>query len=794
MLKRLQLVLTAFLVLITGVSAQNVIRVPFQELPSFVGWVEDELVVALEPAALDGFVLATDGRGLPRVNRAGLQAVIDRQGVLGMRRQFPGAQRQAVGANQPDLSVYYKVQLRPGADLEATLLALEADGTVEHVERIGIHTLHQVPNDPYYEGSPSANFPYDQWHLWANNSIDAELAWDQQTGDPNVVVGILDSGTRYFHIDIGGNSAQWGPGNPFSGGNAFVNPNEIPGNGNDDDGNGYTDDTIGWDFVASAGGAGVSCIDGDCSGADNDPDDFNGHGTHVAGTVGAITNNGVQVSGVAGGFGDGTAAGGGNGAKVLPCRIGYHARYKGQTTGLVRMDYAAEAMSYLAGLVDRGVNVTAINCSWGSSNSGGLGAAVDLLQSRDVLIVKSAGNSNSSSVDFLSSRPGVLNVAATDQAGNGASFTNYGSWVDVAAPGVDIVSTFRNPDDADPAAHYISVLDGTSMSSPHVAGIAALLESCTPSLSATDKFNLIVGNTTPYSDSRNLGSGIANAKLALDAAGCSGTPCDVLADFSATPTSGCASLLVSFTDNSAGAGINAWAWDFGDGNTSSAQHPSHTYASAGTYNVSLTATSSLCSNSTTQSGLISVSATPVADFSGTPTTGGTPLGVSFTDLSSGGPTAWAWDFGDGNTSTLSDPSHTYLSVGIYTVSLTASNACGGDSVTLVDYITVTEPPLAVTMAVDSVVVTRQNLGGGNKQGIATVTVLDNTGAPVSGATVTGDFSGKTSDPGLSAVTNASGQAVFFSSSAKGGGSWCFDVTNVTGTSLTYTGGNLNGCE
>jgi PKD repeat protein len=654
-----------------------------------VGYAEDELVVVFRPAARTNLVVDRGTDGTLRVNVPELQRTIELAGVDGLTRQFPTAKPQADGSRYPDLTGYYLVHLGRGADLDRAVAIFEADSNVEHVEKIGLHAVSATPNDTYYQ-NPPPSFPYDQWHYWGTHSIDADLAWDIEAGDPGVVVGILDSGVRYFHLDIGGNSAQWGPAAPFSGGNAWINPAETPGNSIDDDGNGFVDDAIGWDFVVSAS----YCIDGDCSTADNNPDDYNGHGTHVAGTVGAITNNARLVAGVAGGYSDGTTGGTGNGVKVLPLRIGWHARYLGQTTGLVSMAYAAQAMNYVADLVDDGVNVAAVNCSWGSSNSGGIDAAVNALLARGVMIVHSAGNSNSSTADYLGNKAGVMNVAATDSLGAGASFTNYGTWVDVAAPGVDIMSTYRNPDDANPANHYVAVMSGTSMSSPHICGIAALLESCNPALTGTEKFSLIVNNTTPYSDPRNLGSGIANAYLALVAAGCE-PPCNIVADFSGSPTSGQAPLDVQFTDLSTGA--EAWAWSFGDGGTSTAQNPLHQYAAPDTYTVTLVVTNYCGADTLVRIDYIGVTPAPcviTADFSGSPTSGAAPLDVQFTDLSIGAE-AWAWSFGDGGMSTAQNPLHQYAAPDTYTVTLVVTNYCGADTLVRIDYIAVTSPPAGI---------------------------------------------------------------------------------------------------
>ncbi len=161
-----------------------------------------------------------------------------------------------------------------------------------------------------------------------------------------------------------------------------------------------------------------------------------------------------------------------------------------------------------------------------------------------------------------------------------------------------------------------------------------------------------------------------------------------VANFSATPTTGPAPLTVAFTDLSTG-DPTSWLWDFGDSGTSTQQHPSHTYADVDSYTVSLTATNILGSDTEIKENYIAVGApTTVADFSATPTTGPAPLTVTFTDLSTGDPTSWLWDFGDSGTSTQQHPSHTYADVGTCTVSLTATNIFGSDTEIKTDYVTV----------------------------------------------------------------------------------------------------------
>ncbi len=658
----------------------------YVDSPGFLGFVPDRFIVVLKDnVAVDhGKDMSTS---VALSNLSGFEGLAVKYGVERLRPQFPGSDRNSISlsAEAQDLSRHYKVYIQSGT-LEEAMADYEALPAVERVEPIGVHTLTATPNDPYYVDPPSG-YAYDQWHYWDTYGINADNGWDKEAGDNTVLVGVLDMGAKYDHGDLGGSNPP-GPADASTNGNIWVNTNETPGNGVDDDGNGYIDDVIGWDFVERTDWYSYACIDLDCGGADNDPWDGEGHGTHVSGTIGAITNNGYAVAGVAGGYGDGTYSGGGNGVKVVPCRVGYVLDYWIYgATGVVVMDYVAEAMYYMAELKIAGWNVAAINCSFGNSNSGGIASATDYLLAQDVMVISAAGNGDANDPSYLGTRTDCLDVGATDQSGNPASFSNYGTWVDIAAPGVEILSTITDP--AAPADDYVAPLDGTSMSCPHVVGVAALLESFNPSLSGPDKFAIITdaANTKSYNQTKYVGVGIVDARKCLDAAG---GGCDLAADFSGSPTSGCASLAVNFNDLSTGTNIDGWSWDFGDGGTSTAQNPSYTYNSPGTYNVSLTVSSSTqgCNDTQTKNGYITVNGVPTANFEGSPTTGTEPLTVNFTDLSTDA-TGWSWDFGDGSgTSTQQNPSYTYNSAGTYTVTLTASNACGSDVEQKVDYITV----------------------------------------------------------------------------------------------------------
>ncbi|MDO9036477.1 MAG: PKD domain-containing protein [Methanoregula sp.] len=221
-----------------------------------------------------------------------------------------------------------------------------------------------------------------------------------------------------------------------------------------------------------------------------------------------------------------------------------------------------------------------------------------------------------------------------------------------------------------------------------------------------------------------------------------------VAAFSANATSGSAPVTILFTDASTNV-PTSWLWDFGDGSsTSTEQNPIHEFTTTGTYNVRQTATNSAGSNSITKTNYITVSATvtptptttpstaPVAAFSANKTEGDTPLSVKFTDASTNTPTSWSWNFGDGGSSTEQNPVHQFTTTGTYTISLTATNVKGSDTMTKTGYITVIAPKVesnnfAVTGVNTTATGAGQNVSITTGVGVTTsgnVVTIQNTGS------------------------------------------------------------------
>ncbi len=476
--------------------------VQIEETPMVV---DDEFVVRFEADV--AMVIRTFGTGADGTTGfAPVDDLAEENAVNAFRPLFPGADPfKDLVRGLPDMSGWFVVSVDTSRSTrQDAMRAFEISPYVAHVEEIGVHPVAAVPNDGNYA---------NQWFLnqTSDKDIDAPEGWDIENGSPSIVVAVLDTGVRYFHKDLGGSSASYA--NPTgTDGNIWINTAEKNGvAGVDDDSNGYVDDWVGYDFVTAPV---ATCWPGeDCNGADNDPRDFNGHGTHCAGIVSAINNNGYAVCSPAGGFGSGSQAPTADGAKTMCLRIGHSAKSGNTEVGYVRMDSAASAFYYAA---NKGARIA--SCSWGSSNTGGLGAAVTYFINAGGLVFKAAGNSNNQTADYLCSRSDVYSVAATNSLDKKASYSSYGTWVDISAPGDAIYSTYHNH--AAPASDYIASLSGTSMATPLVASVAAAVWSKHPTWTRTQVWSTVQTNVDDISALNpsyggKLGSGRVNLQKAL---------------------------------------------------------------------------------------------------------------------------------------------------------------------------------------------------------------------------------------------------------------------------------------
>lgn len=299
----------------------------------------------------------------------------------------------------------------------------------------------------------------NQWGLY---QILAEDAWDITLGDQDVVVAICDDAVDIDHEDL--NPVLW------------TNPGEIPGNGIDDDGNGYVDDIHGYDVADD----------------DNDPRPGPGmtHGTHVAGISGAATDNSTGVASI------------GAGVAIMSIKSTYSSS---------AVTHAYEGLTYAG---DNSPHV--VNCSWGGGSYSTTGQnVVNYTYGQGTIVVAAAGNDNVSTPFYPAAYNNVISVASTASGDQKSSFSNYGSTIDVSAPGSSIFSTV-------PSDGY-SVKSGTSMASPMVTGLIGLMFSLDPSMPRSD-VETCLDTTCDNIDAANpsyigdLGSGRINAKRAVECA------------------------------------------------------------------------------------------------------------------------------------------------------------------------------------------------------------------------------------------------------------------------------------
>ena len=354
-----------------------------------------------------------------------------------------------------------------GIELEKRIKELKSSGLVEFAEPDWVvHALATPSDSAFTDGRLWGLRNIGQSGGVEGADIGAVGAWNTTTGSTNVIVGIIDTGIRYTHQDLAGN--MW------------RNPGEIAGNGIDDDDSGYIDDVFGINAITDSG----------------DPMDDNGHGSHCSGTIGAVANGGGPHVGVA-----------------------WNVRLMGlKFLAADGSGYSSDAVECVDYAISMEVDI--LSNSWGGGGySSAMEAAIQRANAAGILFVAAAGNESNNN-DSSPSYPAnynvenVISVAALDRNDNLASFSNYGAQtVDLGAPGVSIYSCTSDSDSS------YDVYNGTSMATPHVSGVAALIAAQFPGISIANMRRYLLSTTVsvPALVGRSVTGGRVNAANAINA-------------------------------------------------------------------------------------------------------------------------------------------------------------------------------------------------------------------------------------------------------------------------------------
>ena len=392
-------------------------------------------------------------------------------GNIKFERLFPACGRFEQRTHEAGLDRWFIADFAKDVPVAKVAEYLSSSENVEAVEYAQKLEVASTAAFPFNESLRSQEY---QWHynntgrVFTSSTVagaDANVyeAWQLCTGNPDVIVAVIDQGVKFDHEDLAEN--MW------------VNPGEIPGNGIDDDNNGYVDDVFGYNFIDNNGTITFSEEDS--------------HGTHVAGTISAVNNNGIGVNGIAGGSGNG------DGVRIMTLQtLGTAAN--GTSGG--GLGASARAMKYAA---DNGAVIS--QNSWGYSsgalsngdwNKGNYSAMKDAIEyfikyagvdeageqvgpMKGGIVIFAAGNDASELIEYPAADPQVVSVAAISYKGTPSYYTNFGKWVSMCAPGGDelmdanyggVYSTIVGKD----GVSSYGGMQGTSMACPHVSGACAL--------------------------------------------------------------------------------------------------------------------------------------------------------------------------------------------------------------------------------------------------------------------------------------------------------------------------------
>ncbi|PWJ44667.1 S8 family serine peptidase [Sediminitomix flava] len=500
--------LVAFLLLsFTGVQAQSLDDVELGKVRiKFKQEFESEKLSVMSSAR------TSSESSFASVNDVAFESVSQQFNITIFKRVFPFSAKHEAKHRKHGLHLWYEVQFSTEQDPMEVVEAYSALSGVDVAKPIYKKVLPNSTSAITYVKAKTLNTAStltaetfndpmlaDQWHyendglrVGENDAdIDLEAAWEIQTGSPKVIVAIVDGGIDVAHEDLKDN--------------LWMNEAELNGEeGVDDDGNGYVDDFHGYNFKSNGQVTGAS------------------HGTHVAGTVGAVNNNGIGVAGVAGGNGADSS-----GVSLMSCQI---FEESGSSGG------AAAAYVYAA---DNGAVIA--QSSWGYTSPGHFeqdvqdaiayfraeaGNEEDFPNSPMVggLAIFAAGNNGQNELHYPAAFENVMAVTSLGPSNLPAPYSNHGTWTEIAAPGGDQVNfaEIGGVLSTVPGNEY-AYMQGTSMACPHVSGVAALILSEYPADNITpeDLMNRLMESATPFSSDMNpyynglMGVGILNARAAL---------------------------------------------------------------------------------------------------------------------------------------------------------------------------------------------------------------------------------------------------------------------------------------